>query len=95
MPALHRDTDSRACGAVTNAACNNVFTNNLLSSVDGNPNSHGGSNLNARNPNVYIGNILVVINGNHASPDSLCPIPGGPHCTPRATSGSPNVYIGG
>ena len=95
MPALHRDTDSRACGAVINAACNNVFTNNLLSSVDGNPNSHGGGNLNARNPNVYIGNILVVINGNHASPDSLCPIPGGPHCTPRATSGSPNVYIGG
>tara|TARA_B100000965_G_C19457116_1_gene697953 strand:- start:198 stop:485 length:288 start_codon:yes stop_codon:yes gene_type:complete len=95
MPEVHRDGDSRACGASTNAACANVFTNSKITSVDGNPNSHGGGSLNAANPNVYIGNILVVVNGNSASPDSLCPIPGGPHCAPSATSGSPDVYIGG
>ena len=95
MPEVHRDGDSRACGASTNAACANVFTNNKITSVDGNPNSHGGGSLNAANPNVFIGNILVVVNGNGASPDALCPIPGGPHCGPSATSGSPNVYIGG
>ena len=61
MPEVHRDGDSRKCGAVTKAACANVFTNNRITSVDGNPNSHGGGSLNAANPNVFIGNILVVI----------------------------------
>jgi hypothetical protein len=95
MPAVHRDTDARACGAQTNAACERVYTNNLITSVDGNPNSHGGGNLNAANPNVYIGGILTVIVGNSADGDSLCPIPGGSHCNPSATSGSNNVFIGG
>ena len=35
MPEVHRDGDSRACGASTNAACANVFTNNKITS-DGN-----------------------------------------------------------
>lgn len=95
MAGVHRDTDSRACGARTNASNPNVYANNLLCAVDGNPNSHGGGNLKAANPNVYIGGILVVINGNSASPDSLCPLPGGAHCAPSATSASGNVYIGG
>tara|TARA_B100000927_G_C16466546_1_gene469942 strand:- start:146 stop:433 length:288 start_codon:yes stop_codon:yes gene_type:complete len=95
MPEVHRDGDSRKCGAVTKAACANVFTNNRITSVDGNPNSHGAGSLNAANPNVFIGNILVVVNGNDAGPDKKCPIPGGSHCSPNATSGSPNVYIGG
>lgn len=95
MPGVHRDGDSRACGASTNASNPNVFANNRLCAVDGNPNSHGGGSLNAANPNVYIGNILVVINGNGAAPDALCPIPGGPHCAPSATSASGNVFIGG
>ena len=95
MPEVHRHGDSRACGASTIAACANVYTNNRLTSVDGNSNSHGGGSLNASNPNVYIGNILVVVNGNGASPDALCPLPGGAHCGPSATSGSPNVNIGG
>jgi len=95
MAAVHRDTDSRSCGASTIAANPNVFTNNLLTAIDGNPNSHGGGGLVAANPNVFIGNKLTVIQGNGANPDSLCPIPGGPHCSPSATSGSGNVYIGG
>ena len=50
MPEVHRDGDSRACGASTNAACANVFTNNKITSVDGNPNSSGGGSLNANHP---------------------------------------------
>tara|TARA_R110001592_G_scaffold174959_1_gene413929 strand:+ start:1427 stop:1708 length:282 start_codon:yes stop_codon:yes gene_type:complete len=93
MAAVHRDTDSRSCGASTNAANPNVYTNNLLTAIDGNPNSHGGGGLVAANPNVFIGGKLTVIMGNDANPDSFCPIP--PHCNPAATSGSGNVYIGG
>lgn len=94
MPAVHRDTDPRSCGAKTVAACPNVYTNNLLTAIDGNGNTHGGGSLNAANPNVYIGGKLVVINApNSASPDALCPIP--PHCNPKTAGGSPNVFIGG
>lgn len=93
MPGVHRDSDSRGCGASTIAANPNVYTNNLLTAVDGNPNSHGGGELKAANPNVYIGNILVVILGNSASADTYCPLPG--HCDPHATSASGNVFIGG
>lgn len=95
MAGVHRNGDSRACGASTIASNPNVFVNNKLAAVDGNPNSHGGGNLNAANPNVFIGNKLVVINGNSASPDALCPLPGGAHCAPSATSASGNVFIGG
>ena len=40
---VHRITDARVCGAVTEQAGNSdVFANNLLVAVDGDPNSHGG-----------------------------------------------------
>jgi len=95
MPQVHRNGDSRKCGASTNAVAHkNVYVNDQPISVDGDPNSHGGGSLNAQCKNVFVGNKLVVLNGNSASPDALCPIPGGPHCGPDATSGSPDVYIG-
>lgn len=95
MPGVHRNGDSRACGATTIASNPNVYVNSKLAAVDGNPNSHGGGALKAANPNVFIGGILVVVNKNSASPDALCPIPGIYHCTPSATSASGDVYIGG
>ncbi len=96
MAAVHRNTDGRACGASTNVAGQgNVYVNNKLCSVDGDPNSHGGGNLNAANPNVYVNNKLVVVKGNSASPDSLCPLHGGSHCNPKATGASSNVFVGG
>lgn len=95
MPQVHRNGDSRVCGASTVAsAYKNVFVNTQPISVDGDPNSHGGGNLTASNRNVYVGGKLVVLNGNGASPDNLCPIPGGSHCGPSASSGSPDVHIG-
>lgn len=94
MPQVHRDTDKRNCGASTVASNPQVYTNNLLTAVDGNTNTHGGGALQAANPNVYIGGKLVVINApNNAAPDGLCPIP--PHCNPKTAGGSSNVYIGG
>lgn len=95
MPVVHRDTDARSCGAQTQAANPNVYTNNLLTAVNGNPNTHGGGELKAANPNVYIGGVLVVVDGNSAASDSYCPIPGGSHCNPKAEGGSSNVWIGG
>lgn len=93
--AVHRNTDSRSCGARTNVAGNrNVFANNLLVSVKDDPNSHGGGSLKADNNDgtVFVNNRLVVLLGSSASPDSLCPIPGGPHCNPKSSSASPNVF---
>lgn len=94
MPGVHRHTDSRICGASTKVTGqSDVFVNNLLASVDRDPNTHSAGNLKAQNPNVYINNKLVVIKGNPASPDGLCP--GAGHCCPTATGASPNVFIGG
>jgi hypothetical protein len=95
MPQVHRDTDSRSCGASTQVSGNpTVFANNKLVSVQGDPNSHGGGSLDASiNPGtVFVHNKEMVVVGSSASPDSLCPIPGGPHCNPKSTSGSPNVH---
>ena len=96
MPGVHRNGDQRGCGAANKVAGQStVFVNGKLVSVDGDPNSHGGGNLKASNPNVYINGKLVVIQSNSASPDGLCPIPGGKHCNPHAVGASGNVFIGG
>jgi len=96
MAAIHRDTDARSCGATTVVAGqSNVYANNLLVSVDGDPNSHGGGALNAGSNKVFINNIAVV---NHtpdgAAPDSLCAPLGGSHCGPVTAQGSPDVFVG-
>lgn len=96
MAGVHRNGDQRSCGAgniVSGQAT--VYANNELVSVDNDPNSHGGGTLNAANPNVRINNKLVVIQGNSASPDGLCPIPGGSHCAPSAVGCSGDVKVGG
>ena len=44
---VHRQSDSRSCGATTIARVSNVRVNNRNISVDGDPNTHGGGNLKA------------------------------------------------
>ena len=96
MAGVHRNTDNRPCGAQTIVrGQGDVYVNNKLCSVDRDPNSHGGGELKAANPQVYVNNKLVVIKGNSASPDGKCPLPGGSHCNPKATGASGNVYVGG
>ena len=96
MAGVHRNTDNRPCGATTSVrGQGTVYVNNKLCSVNSDPNSHGGGNLKAANPNVFVNNKLVVILGNSAASDDKCPLPGGDHCNPKATSGSDNTAIGG
>jgi len=96
MPSIHRNTDSRICGAATVVVGqSSVYANGLLVSVDGDPNTDGGGNLSAACKNVYINGKMVVNNSpDNAAPDSLCPIPGGPHCAPATAGGSSNVFVG-
>ena len=94
--AIHRDTDSRACGATTVVSGQGtVFANGLLVSVDADPNSHGAGALSAACNQVFVNGKMVVIVGNSAAPDSLCPPLGGAHCAPASSSGSGNVFVGG
>ena len=96
MSGVHRNTDSRACGATTGVTGqSSVYVNNKKVSVNGDPNSHGSGSLNASCNKVYAEGIEVVVEGNSASPDALCPIPGGSHCSPSATGASTDTYIGG
>lgn len=91
---VHRNADSRVCGAATVVTGQStVFANGRLVSVQGDPNTHGGGNLGATvNPGTVIieGKEMVVV-GSHAASDSLCPPVGPPHCDPISSSGSPNV----
>jgi len=94
MTAIHRNGDSRACGAATVVAGQStVHANGQLISVAGDPNTHGGGALAASvNPGtIFIEGKELVVVGSAAAPDALCPVPGGPHCAPAATSGSPDV----
>lgn len=95
MAGVHRETDSRACGASTVVSGQgNVYANNLLVSVNNDPNSHGGGALSASCNNVFVNNKMVVDNGDSASADALCPPLGGAHCGPSASSASGNVIVG-
>lgn len=92
---IHRNTDSRTCGAATVVAGQStVFANSLLVSVDADPNNHGGGALTAKCNEVYVNSKKVVIVGNSASADGKCPTDKGAHCAPASSSGSGNVYVG-
>lgn len=91
---IHRDRDRRICNHLTVVVGqDDVFANFKLVSVDRDPNTGGGGNLNAANNNVYANFKLVV---NHtpepADPDGSCPA--SPHCNPMTAEGSPNVFVG-
>jgi hypothetical protein len=95
MAGVHRNKDSRACGATTKVSGqSNVYADNLLVSVNGDPNSHGGGALSASCNQVYVNNIMVVDNGDSASADALCDPVGGAHCVPSASSASGDVIVG-
>lgn len=92
---VHRHSDRRSCGASTIVqGQSNVYVNNLLASVRGDPNTHGGGSLGAtvNDGTVYINNKRVVLRGSSASADSLCPPRGQPHCNPKSVGASPNVF---
>lgn len=91
MPGAHRHGDSRVCGATTIVSGQGTVTvNDKLWAVDGDPNDHGGGALIAGGaPTVSINGKTVIVQGDAASADALCPVP--PHCAPNAVGGSGNV----
>ena len=95
---VHRNTDPRACGATTIVrGQGDVYVNNLLASVQGDPNTDGGGDLSAsaNDGTVYINNRKVVLKGSNALPDSLCGSGAPPHCNPISVGASPNVFACG
>jgi len=95
---VHRNTDSRSCGASTIVSGqSNVFVNNLLASVQGDGNTHGGGALGAtvNDGTVFVNNKKLVLKGSNASPDALCPPLGPPHCNPTSVGASGDVFACG
>ena len=90
MPQVHRLTDDNTAGApIIVVIQSSVFTNNLLTSVDGcpvaghGPGVHGGPLTANGSPNVFIEYIPVNRLGD---PDT---------CGHRRAAGSPDVYVNG
>jgi len=95
MTAIHRNGDSRACGATTVVTGQStVYSNGKLVSVDGDPNSHGGGALSAGTNSIFINGKAVCDENDSAAADALCPPLGGAHCAPNAVSGSGDVFVG-
>jgi len=92
---VHRDTDSRVCGASTIVqGQSNVYVNNLLASVKGDPNSHKKGELLAsvNDGTVFVNGKLLVLKGSDASPDK---IGSKPHDKPKAVGASGDVFACG
>lgn len=92
---VHRQGDSRSCGATTVTRSNKVRANGRLVSIEGDPNTHRGGALRASETvgKVRVNGIPVILLNDNAAPDARCPGPG--HCNPKAASASPNVRAGG
>lgn len=95
MAICHRNGDSRACGAATVVQGQNFLSvDGQLWSVDGDPDSHGGGALHTTHSWLTINGKGIIVVGDSASPDNLCPFPGGAHCAPSATSGDSLIDVG-
>lgn len=89
MVEIHRNNDSRSCGATTKVVGQStVYLNGELISVEGDPCSHGGGELKADNNsgNLFVNGKKVVFNNSNANPDKLR------HRNPSAASGSPDGF---
>jgi hypothetical protein len=93
MPANHRDTDARVCGAQTTVQNqSSVYVNGLLWAVDRTTNNHGDGQLIPTGQTVEVeGKRVIVHTPDHADPDDLCPIPP-THCDPMTAQGSPDDF---
>jgi uncharacterized Zn-binding protein involved in type VI secretion len=83
MAYSHRNGDSRECGATTIVSGQDfVKVDGQLWAVDGDPNTDGGGGLITSHSWLIINGKGIIVNGDGAAPDSLCPLP--PHCDPAA-----------
>jgi len=95
MPGAHRDEDLRFCSALTTVTNqNDVYVNNKLWAVEGDPETHGNGQLIAvyGEKNVYIhGKHVICAVGDQAQPDDANHPP--PPTDPETAS--PNVFVYG
>ena len=95
MPSAHTQTDIRTCGGTTIVVGQSfVYVNGKLWAVEGDPDNHGHGELIASQSFVLISGIPAILDGDSAAPDDLCPVPGGPHCSPSAAAGDSLVQVG-
>lgn len=93
MPPVHREGDSRICGATTGVVGQStVFANGRLIAVQNDPNSHGNGGLHASinsqgTKNIFIEGKLMVLQGSTANPDAQAH----PNPPTTAATGSPDV----
>jgi len=99
MALCHRIGDLRACGAETIAGPNQsglVIVDGEPWAVNGDIDTHGsGALISTLATFITINGIPVVVVGDQAFPDNLCPRPGGSHCDPFASSGSSLITVVG
>jgi uncharacterized Zn-binding protein involved in type VI secretion len=95
MAIAHRNGDLRDCGATTIVKGQNFVTvDGALWSVDGDDNSDGDGALHTSHSWITISGLGIIVVGDVADPDDLCPIPGGAHCTPYANTGDSLINVG-
>jgi uncharacterized Zn-binding protein involved in type VI secretion len=81
MPLIHRNNDSRSCGALTIASQTKVSVAGQAVALVGDVESHGGGAFNENGRKVSIDGIHVVCVGDSAATDSLL------HPNPSAATG--------
>ena len=96
MGFVHRDKDSRSCGATTIGTGTNVRVNGRTVAVQGDKNSHGGGALTSTVPTVRVGSKPIIVQNNPAARDNHKDSFGNfDHPNPRARGASANVRAGG
>lgn len=99
MPKVHRDTDSRICGAKTIVLNQStVYVNNLLWAVENDRDDHCGAGalIAEIGTTVEVENKKVIVVGDGASEDyPNCGPPVPPHDLPKPTQGSDNTFCYG
>jgi hypothetical protein len=91
MPNVHRNNDTRECGALTIVDNQNtVYVNDRLVSIKGNPNTHGAGELEGSNSaeTVFVNGIKIIVIGSIALADER----GHTNTADAALSGSTNVF---
>lgn len=95
MPNVHRNNDSRSCGAKTIGTGSQVFVNNQPVAIDGDINTHGGGRLKATTSNVRVNGKNIAVRGDNSGRDNHRDGLGRfDHPNPKASIGSPNVFAG-
>lgn len=94
MPSVHRDKDTRLCGAITSVTNqSSVYVNDMLVAVRGDKDDHsgGGAFTAGLSNGVYVNGLLMVVVGDYARTDNISDTT---HHNTNAKTGSDNVFAG-